>query len=414
MSGDQGTAFASKRAILIFAAAAILLSLFFRVKLALDLPAGTDTTAYGLYGFDDEPSHLAYALFLLEHGTLPLQAARVTDSDAFQRNEFEYHQPPLYYAAVAGLCRLLGLRTEDEVLAAGRMLNVILCIASLWVFHRILSERDLRPPEAAALTGFCALIGSGVFQGTVFGNDAMSWLLLWTAFLLILKGVDRNTVPLVAVLTLAHYTKSTAVLIYPVLLWAVWEEMRRAGSVAFSSRHALLLALPLLLAGPWYARNLSEYGAFIPFGTIAGDGWQTLAAAVRAMQRLAYLPHGLFFGIQFDPPKPLLGLLNKPFYIWSAWAALVWIIRLPGNWRRDAGSRLSIILIASVAAGFLLFSLSSGYAEARFLFPAMPALLSIYSDGLRGDKPPDRSYHIIGLIIASALIALGFVYGFSF
>ncbi|MDH7514625.1 MAG: hypothetical protein QHI48_01940 [Bacteroidota bacterium] len=410
--GGKGTRESGKRrnTPLLFALAAVFaFSLGARIGLVLQLPAGTATTPRGLYGFDDEPAHLAYAAFLLEHGRLPVQTARITDPDAFTRNEFEYHQPPLYYILTAALARLTGLERGSGLLALGRLLNVFLSLVSAWVILLLLRELGAGTRLSAGVLIVYALVGSSIYQGTVFGNDALSWFLLWWILLLTTRGIGRNTTVLIIALTLAHYTKSTVFIVYPVLAWAAVEEIRGERRQGHLGGYFAVFIVPLVFAGPWYLRNLLLYGGVIPFFPFfAEQGWKTPEASAHVLDRLIHLPHQFFFGVFFSPRRKFFDVVNKPFYLWSAWACAYGVFRFRAWLRRGRAARLALVLLATTAGAFLLFSASFGYVEARTLFPALPVLLLLLVRSLWAG--PGERQGEISLAFFAVLMAAGWVH----
>ncbi len=110
-----------------------LFSLFFRIKIIHELPLGTTTTEYALQGFDDEPAHFNYTDYLLRNYQLPIEKHTVSDVNAFELNEFEYHQPPLYYLSVAVFCELFKVSNPLSQLIIGRYLNLLITLLSFYM-----------------------------------------------------------------------------------------------------------------------------------------------------------------------------------------------------------------------------------------------------------------------------------------
>ena len=87
----------------------LIFSVFFRVKIIHELPLGIIANEYGLTGFDDEPAHFNYTKFVLTKNELPILKNKITDPNALVINEFEYHQPPLYYVFIAATAKVMNI-----------------------------------------------------------------------------------------------------------------------------------------------------------------------------------------------------------------------------------------------------------------------------------------------------------------
>ncbi len=68
-----------------------------------------------LFGKPDEVYHYAYAIHLWAGHGLPTIDTTRLGPDVHRAMELEGHQPPLYYAIVAGLARWLGLQEKITV-----------------------------------------------------------------------------------------------------------------------------------------------------------------------------------------------------------------------------------------------------------------------------------------------------------
>lgn len=182
-----------------------VISLFFKLKIVYELPLGTISNEYGLSGFDDEPAHLNYVKYLLDNNKLPKFETKVIDPNAFVTNEFEYHQPPLYYSIIYSLSKLFFMTDLNEILILGRIFNVVLSLVGLIVLFTIFKVLELSDVEILTALSIYLLLGSSVYQFTVFGNDALSWVLLWFLLLLILKGIIKNWIMIVIMYSFSLY-----------------------------------------------------------------------------------------------------------------------------------------------------------------------------------------------------------------
>ena len=100
-----------------------------RASFALMLPLG-QTVAGRLEGLNDEPAHFNYVRHLVEHRTFPVQTRHVAEPGAFERADFEYYQPPLYYLLCAPLVAVAG---DPAGLTLSRTLSMCCALVSLRV-----------------------------------------------------------------------------------------------------------------------------------------------------------------------------------------------------------------------------------------------------------------------------------------
>ena len=243
----------------------------------------------------DEPAHYNYVRFVATTGGFPvlqmgdyphgymeeIKSRKFPPDLSIDPIRYEFHQPPLYYvllapiyAAVRGA--LLPLRLASVLLGLG---VVLLAYA---VVRRIYPERAALALGTAAFVAFLPQHLATVSQ---VGNDVLAEL-LFAAVLYILVGWVMETVtrdqgagirrqesrrqprgrqcasPSALLLGLILITKTTAYIAMPlaggVLVWRWWRERASARRIVID---ALLIGLPaLLLALPWYARDVAVYG----------------------------------------------------------------------------------------------------------------------------------------------------------
>ena len=309
----------------------LLLSLFFRMKIIHELPIGITANEYGLTGFDDEPAHLNYTKFVLLKNKLPILKDKITDPNALIINEFEYHQPPLYYLFVASIASTLSIHSDENILLLGRYFNLILSLLSIIIFYKIFLLFKWSISKILTAISIYLLLGSSVYQFSVFGNDGLSWFLIWFLFLLILKGVSKNWIRIIITLTLLHYTKSSVLVLYPVILFAVYNSIINNGfSKPLISKYISIFILPVVFAFPWYLHNYNAYGSYFSVSTITGDSWYFVSTLKESFVKLLHMPYLFLFRMHFDPPKPLLAWFNYIPNIWLLITGGYWILKLRG------------------------------------------------------------------------------------
>ncbi len=335
----------------------------------------------------------------------------------------ESHQPPLYYVALAGLQRALGIgvrttypafsplggpefgnwdhrTTEDganqRYVSLMRLSGIVLgigVILATYLLARRVSRDRWTPVVAAALV---ATLPKFVFLSAVVNNDDLANLL----GALVILGCVRclqdhragravtgwHVLGLGLLVGLAVATKLTCVaLLLPVamVMWqvspTVGERIRRLATVAVTS------ALPVL---PWIVFNLREYdeplasrasGEYFD-AVIPGLMRKSVDVAVYARE----IPQGLWKTFWYSSGW------NQ--FEWSWWAYLpFWALLLPCAWlglrrlRTDVDGRATSWVFASAGVASLgvyvyIATITTG-TQARVMFVALPALAVVTAIG---------------------------------
>ena len=245
----------------------------------------------------DEPAHYNYVRFVATTGGFPvlqmgdyphgymeeIKSRKFPPDLSIDPIRYEFHQPPLYYALLAPIYAavrgaLLPLRLASVLLGLG---VVLLAYA---VVRRIYPERAALALGTAAFVAFLPQHLATISQ---VGNDVLAELLFGAVLYILVswvvstrdmgRGSTRTSaeisesyprssafirVLLGLLLGLILITKTTAYIAIPlaggVLVWRWWRERANARRIVAD---ALLIALPaLLLALPWYARDVAVYG----------------------------------------------------------------------------------------------------------------------------------------------------------
>jgi dolichyl-phosphate-mannose-protein mannosyltransferase len=353
-----------------------------RIHFALMLPFGETATGH-LEGLNDEPAHFNYIRYLVMHRALPVQTRHVAEPGAFERADFEYYQPPLYYLMCAPLVAVAGDRVG---LTLCRALSVVCGLLSLVVLSRVLARLGLGDSARRAGVVFAAWLPVHAYFTSLVSNDGLSWLIA----LLIMHDLLRRAGPageapaggigadvrLGVLLGLGMLTKSALAVFYPVALLAyavLGLDRRRVLAGA-----AIAIGVSLVLAGPWYARNVMVYGS--PFALQVGFGppepgrWSLLAQAHAAAItiRTFWLP------MQHLPAPPEVlvpRLLGVALVALHGAAALAYLARrLP----LERPTLVAGALLAVVVAGHAALNLTWGESEGRFLLPALGPIVFLF------------------------------------
>lgn len=222
---------------------------------ALWVPVGQ--TAY--QNAPDEAAHVRYVRSLAS-GQLPSQASAALDTSG---QNYEWHQPPLYYAW-ATLFSPLG---ERGMRLASILLGLV-AIGLIYATVRLLFPEE--PILAIVSAGFAALLPTHIAILSTVNNDVLLevWfsLCLWLLAQCLQRGFSLWRAGwLGVILGLALLTKVSALLLVPVVLFALLLMWRGGESPVNLARGlAWTLTLMLLISGWWLVRNQQLYGELLP------------------------------------------------------------------------------------------------------------------------------------------------------
>lgn len=209
----------------------------------------------------DENAHVVYVQRLAS-GRLPVFGR--------EQDSYEAHQPPLYYALCVPVdlaARGRGATFETRAL---RVMSALLGL--LLVLAAYMTVRALFPEDswfALATAAFVALLPGNVALSASVSNDALTNLVfavaLWRLALLICSegaNVTRQAVWLGIILGVGIWTKTSTLLLFPVVLFAYYVLARqKLISPQAAGRGAGMAAgLGLVLGTPWLLRNQMLYG----------------------------------------------------------------------------------------------------------------------------------------------------------
>jgi hypothetical protein len=213
----------------------------------------------------DEPNHFEYAWLLAQRGVRPQPgdydlemrrsvAKSMLDHGFFAHLDFqpdlksanqpawigEYSQvnnPPLYYALVAFVFRLISSHDIEGQLYTGRLVSLIFFLISLLAAWGVAGElTPLDHPLRLLLPMTLALLPGYVDIMTAVNNDsaaiALVCLFIWAGIRLVQRGFTLITLALMMTIAgMCYWTKDTTYVVYPlaflILLFAIFRNSRR-------------------------------------------------------------------------------------------------------------------------------------------------------------------------------------------
>lgn len=387
----------------------------------------------------DEPAHYNYVAYLAEHHRLPvlrqgdyphdyleqLKSSRFDPSLTISPLRYESHQPPLYYLLAALLYSAAG----SHQLLALRLLSVALGTLSLLVLFQVLRQVFPRSSALPILgTGLVSVLPMRLAMTAAVNNDGLAELLLLLVLWQALKGVRfgfRRKTWLIsgALLGLVLLTKTTVYLQAGFLTLAAPMFAATSGGLRERFRAVVRDGLPavllaLLIALPFFARNVGVYGWLDPLGWARHDS--IVSGQLRTADLLAEV--GLYafaqrfalttfrsFWAQFGWMGVLidvrlyraLALFSVLVLVGSIAAALrLWSRRKSLTQQQLGVLALLGLLLASSVATYLGYNLKFVQHQGRYLFPALASLAALASLGMA-----ELSRRRVGLFVSSLLFA---------
>ncbi|MBI5706263.1 MAG: DUF2142 domain-containing protein [Armatimonadetes bacterium] len=210
-------------------------------------------------GAPDERQHANYIQHLLDGKGLPTLVAGDFEN-------YESHQPPLYYLTAAGWAKALGVSDVSDRSAGLRLRSLNALIGAAGVvgvfFLAWWGRRNLGIAFGAA--GFAALLPSNLgLSGSASNDPLLIALCTWTLALCVLCIRDgwslKRAIGIGLLAGLAVLSKTSAVALLPILALVWWLSAKAGKGPNWKCVAAVSLPL-LVLVTPLFLRNQSLYG----------------------------------------------------------------------------------------------------------------------------------------------------------
>lgn len=369
----------------------------------------------------DEQPHFKYIQFLAEERALPVQVS-VTDAPT---NDWEYYQPPLYYAVLTPIVfTASGNQDAGYLLVRLRIVSILLSIATFFLALKILDHLQIRDTFVRAFSlSMIFLLPTYTFLSSVLNNDNL--LVALGALILYFLAKGRSTAHsllLGALVGLALLTKLSAV-VYLVAIIALFvlEAARRSLTVRAAIRHtAFVLAPAAVIYSPWLLRNSLIYGNLT--GESVANVLKDWPAQVNPVVFTArYMAESFWSasGIQNNIALvPQIGV----FLSCLAIAALLWAFaarrRLLAQMVGSGGHLFLLAALLAIAANFALvfrFGILYAQGQGRLLYPMLIPISILTAIGLRslgsGELPLRSHTHSLGFFATYLLAFTGYSVG---
>jgi hypothetical protein len=342
---------------------------------------------------------------------------RLIESPRYYSN-YEVHHAPLAYTLMAVPEALLArVSLPTRILIMRLIVSIVSVMLTACGAFALAQECRLSEPFATTLVFLifsCQMFWAAVAH---IANDGLAIpLALWLAVSAIRfdrQPSTRTAVWLAIIISLGLLTKAYFLVFVPLYLLAVIRRRRSVG---------LLLTIPLVLAGPWYVRNLIVYGNLS--GRVEESNGVTIANALTSLtsipwlKSLPFMARGAFwmgnssftdFSILTMNTLLLLLLLALALYLWTT-------VRHRQHYGQRATEAFLWAPVLLFAAAMIYvtgssYSYTKGVATAAspwYLQAVIPLLLCLAMLGCqRGGRP--------GRLLATAMTVLwGYILGATY
>jgi 4-amino-4-deoxy-L-arabinose transferase-like glycosyltransferase len=301
-----------------------------------------------------------------------------------------------------------------------------------------------RPWAAVAAAGTVAFLPMHLQISATIGNDVLSEVCAAAALLLLalylrgkaeFRGGKRDRPPGVRALLgvgiaigLGMLTKSISVLLFPVAWVGAALGARHPNGYRWRQliRDAAAITVPaLVISGWWLARNQTLYGDFLAQGAFL-DAFQGLRPSPQSfMEAYNMTSTTAYVGlVVIWTAASVTGIFGpvegNQFLFFPVWVyvaagvlavtaalgfARYWRHAKLADWQREIWA-VWLLFAALLLASFVRFNLSFFQAQARYLFPALPAAALAFCLGLQQLAPAAwRSRVVVLCVVLLAILA---------
>lgn len=367
----------------------------------------------------DEQAHFNYIKHLAERRALPVLKSKLGDPS----NEWEYSQPPLYYAALSPVYAVVEelFHSQRAVVISLRLCSIALWLVNVRLALVLLKRLELKDEFVHSFgVGMICLLPTYTFISSVINNDNLL-AAAGTGILCLLAG--RNRTPrgscwLGLLLGVAFLAKQSAVVFIPAIVGlAVFDARRgRIAWLAALQHLAVVLGIAALIYAPWLARNWRLYHILTPeYLTTTRLPWPSLlegmASAGHNLVKSFWAVSGMTNDVGY--PFPLLGFTLMALCVMGQQAGMQSGTR-PGVLNLARNGALFAAMLLAVGVNVLLV-LRLGYlfgmGQGRHLFPLLVPITLVSAAGLRWLPAPRLPVHVVGFWLTYALGFLVFSLG---
>lgn len=333
------------------------------------------------FGAPDERQHVNYVQGLRSGKGIPV----FNPKDPALYESYQSHQPPLFYVLAAPFYG------EDG--RPIRYLNVLIGVATLIGLYRLGCAATGKVEIGLACSAVGLLPMSLALHGAVSNDPLLFCLTTWSVVMMLEAKTDRQHLLVGLMVGLALLTKSSAMALLPVLILYSYKFMPK--DVNPTLRWAPF-GVALLVAAPWLVRNTILYGD--PLGLRVFS--EAFVGTAQAKDMIAVLGAGTYWGqmVAWWTSRSFVGVfgymdvfLPTKLYLYSFCALFLmvcgWLLAARTG-EKDQVSKPAKWLLGTLAlvvfALFMRFNSQYFQAQARYLYPALPAIALLIGGGATG------------------------------
>jgi 4-amino-4-deoxy-L-arabinose transferase-like glycosyltransferase len=323
----------------------------------------------------DEQAHFNYLQHLAEKRTFPVMTKGIDDP----ANEWEYHQPPVYYlllAPVFGAAKAAGASLETTVRLL-RLPSVLFWLLNVWLGVTLLKRLEIKDDFTRVFVlAMACLLPTYTFISSVINNDNLLITLGGALLCLMARQPSslKQAVGLGLLLGLALLTKKSAVVFLPAiaLMWGLAALRGRMRWSSVAAQLAVVAGLAALLYAPWAWRDWQVYGTLNPeLLATPRKEWPSIfygsASAIHNLVKTFWAASGASNDVSYPFPVPGMLLL-----LLGCLPLTRWCKPDPTNSGMTGATMAVYWFIAGVT---VLLSLRFGYlfgmGQGRHLFPVL-------------------------------------------
>ena len=331
--------------------------------------------------------------------------------DAFDTADFDSRYLPSPFTAIGvparwGNRNLLiyeqvyppDLRGSSLALYAIRFLSLCMGAATVAAVYQAARIAVPGRPGVALMAGsLTAFNPQFLFISASVSNDALinllAALLSWRMLVMLRDGFDtRRSLLLALLIALAALTKLSGLTVAAVVgLAALWTLARGRDFRGFALLAAATLVLTLLIAGPWYLRNLSLYGELFGTATMLDNfgrreisPWRLVVEEFQGLRVSYWAVFGAFNILAHEAFYVIMDLLS----LLGASGLLLVLARQRRDRELTTAQGFLALLLAFGAAMLFWWSLQTWASTGRLLFPYITAISLLLALGLSAWRIP--------------------------
>jgi len=364
---------------IILAASIVCIHLFF----VFLTPTGSEVR-YHIQGLNDEKSHFNYVKTLALMRVIPVQEHLVRDSGSVERGDYEYYQPPLYYALCAPLYLAFG---EWGGLQACRILSVLAALLSVVIIVLILRQMSCSGQVQIAGAMFVGLTPVSAYFFSLVSNDGLSWLFSILLVYELLKAEKRElenraigwgaTIRMTLYLLAGIATKASVFLFYPVITVVIIRLLLKRRNMRFVWPFIGILLVPLVIMAPWFARSWQLYYSHTTQSFCDGPNGRSMnfGSALSILRFVKSSIRYFWFPMSNTYSSVVFRLLcGFGSVILAAIGGCVALFLARARNRSTMTAFLAGLLALNLAA-YVCYNVHWGNQEGRFLYTSLPSIV---------------------------------------